>query len=496
MPTPDLSIVIPAFNEEARIVGTLESVTQYLAASSLLWELVVVDDGSSDGTAALVAQWADNREGVRLESIRHQGKGAAVRHGMLAASGRYRFLCDADLAMPIEGVAVFLDRMSEGYDIVIGSRQIAGARRFNEPVTRHISGRIFNWAVRLLAVGDFQDTQCGFKCFRGEVADQLFASQRSAGFGFDVEVLYLARKRGLRVLEIPIDWYHQRASKVRGLVDPFLMLRETLMVRWNDLRGRYRVSPSTEYAAKRWDAARPERQKGRVAVVVPTYNEAENLPELARRIFGLGIADARLIVVDDGSPDGTAEVARGLTERFDGRVELIERLGKHGLGTAYVEGFSRALNDGAEYVVQMDADLSHAPEDIPALLEALREADVAVGSRYVPGGGVDRKWKASRRLLSYLANVAIRLVAGLKVRDATSGFKAFRAVSLGMLDPVEFRCRGFGFQSEVAHACQRLGFNIVEHPIVFVDRAEGKSKMSLTIALEASWRLLPLRWKR
>ncbi|MCH8206364.1 MAG: glycosyltransferase [Chloroflexi bacterium] len=492
MSRPELSIVIPAFNEEVRIVGTLETLVEYLYATSLSWEVLVVDDGSSDETAAVVAGWAADREGVRLESIQHRGKGAAVRHGMLASAGRYRFLCDADLAMPVEGLTEFLKRMGEGYDIVIGSRQIAGARRFNEPATRHIAGRMFNWAVRLLAVGDFQDTQCGFKCFRGEVADQLFALQRTEGFGFDVEILYLALKRRLRVLEMPIDWHHQRDSKVRAVVDPVLMLRDILLVRWSDLRGRYRLTAGSTP----WSAADSPRRKGAVDVVVPTYNEAENLPELAERLFALDLADARLIVVDDSSPDGTAQVARGLADRFAGRVELIERKGKQGLGTAYMDGFARALEDGADYVIQMDADLSHAPEQVPALLKALQEADVVVGSRYVPGGAVDTSWDLSRRLLSYLANFGIRAVVGLKVKDVTSGFKAFRAGALTRLDPTEFRCRGFGFQAEVAHACQRLGLNVVEHPIVFIDRAEGKSKMSLGIALEAFWRLLPLRLKR
>ena len=487
---PELSIVIPAFNEEGRIVGTLERLVDYLIEAPLSWEVVVVDDGSSDKTVKITSGWADTRDGVRLESIRHRGKGAAVKHGMLEASGRYRFLCDADLAMPVEWLGAFLERMEEGYDIVIGSRQIAGARRFNEPATRHISGRIFNWMVRLLTVRDFQDTQCGFKCFRGDVAEQLFTMQRTAGFGFDVELLYLAVRRRMRVLEMPIDWHHQRASKVRPVVDPLLMLRDVALVRWNEFRGRYKP------AALPWTAVDSPRSEGAVDVVVPTYNEAENLPELAERLFALDVSDIRIIVVDDGSPDGTAQVARTLAERYGGRIQLIERQGKQGLGTAYTDGFARALEDGADYVVQMDADLSHAPEQVPAMLKALRKADVVVGSRYVSGGGVDKSWTVSRRILSSLANFGIRVVAGLKVKDVTSGFKAFRADALSRLDPAEFRCRGFGFQSEVAHACQRLRLNVVEHPIVFVDRAEGESKMSLWIALEAFWLLLPLRLRR
>ena len=509
MTKPFLSIIIPAFNEEARILTTLEKVVDYLSAQSYSWEVLVVDDGSSDTTATLVNQWALTHQGVGLETISHSGKGWAVKHGMLAAAGEHRFLCDADLAMPIEELEGFLKGMSEGYDIVIGSRQIAGARRFNETTIRHLLGRFFNWSVRLLAVGSFQDTQCGFKSFRGEAAAELFDLQRTKGFGFDVEILYLALKRGLRVKEIPIDWYHQPASKVRVGVDSFLMLRDALLVRWHDLRGGYEARSELKSVANSPGAAESNSAEdssvgtspgphieGSLAVVVPTYNEAKNLPELAERLFALGIPNTRLIVVDDNSPDGTAQVAEELAKKFQGKLELIQRPNKQGLGTAYVDGFSRALDEGVDYVLQMDADLSHPPESIPALLEALKRADVVVGSRYIRGGSVDEHWSLKRRMLSYSANLGIRVVAGLQVKDATSGFKAYRGTVLRSLNLTQLKCKGFGFQAEMAHACQRRGYSVVEHPITFIDRAKGRSKMSPSIVLEALWRLLLLRWRR
>ena len=235
---------------------------------------------------------------------------------------------------------------------------------------------------------------------------------------------------------------------------------------------------------------------GPVAIVVPTYNEAENLPELFSRLSSLGIPEMCLIIVDDGSPDGTAEVASSLEADFSGSVEVVQRGNKQGLGTAYVDGFGRALAMDAACVVQMDADLSHSPEYIPDMLGALATADVVVGSRYAKGGGVDDTWGLSRRLLSSLGNLGIRLVGGLSVRDATSGFKAYRATALSLLDMSEFRCAGFGFQAEVAHSCQRLGLRVVEQPILFVDRTKGSSKMSAFIVLEAIWRLLPYRFRR
>ena len=233
----------------------------------------------------------------------------------------------------------------------------------------------------------------------------------------------------------------------------------------------------------------------KVAVVVPTYNEAENLPVLAARLFALGIPGLTLIVVDDGSPDGTGEVAKQLAVQYNGRVELVQRHSKEGLGPAYIAGFSHALDGGADVIVQMDADLSHQPEYIPQFIDALGESDVVIGSRYVSGGGVDEHWGIMRRLISSGGNWGIRTVTGVKVKDATGGFKAFRQSVLRSIDFSQIRCVGFGFQAEINHACERMGCVVTEHPIVFIDRTMGKSKMSLDIMIEAMWKLLPLRWK-
>ena len=229
---------------------------------------------------------------------------------------------------------------------------------------------------------------------------------------------------------------------------------------------------------------------------MPTYNEAANMPELVSRLFSLGIAGLRLYVVDDNSPDGTAQVARRLSAEHDGRIEVISRQAKLGRGTAYVAGFSRALNDGCEFVVQMDADLSHVPDHLPPMLSKLENADVVVGSRYTENGGSDPSWGLKRRLLSAFGNHVIRFVTGLKVRDVTSGFKAYTAAALSSLDMNSFRCKGFGFQSEVAYQCQARGYVVLEHPIIFIDRTKGKSKMSIYIIVEAIWRLTLLRLRR
>ncbi len=238
--TPHLSVIIPAFNESERIVSTLNSVAAYLGAQSYSWEILVVDDGSSDDTAYLVNSTARDISGIRLLRREHFGKGWAVRAGMLEARGRYRFMCDADLAMPIEWLDRFLENMSVGMDIVIGSREIAGAMRLDEPRYRHVMGRVFNWVVRAVAVRGFQDTQCGFKCFSEDAAHELFSRQRARRMGFDAEILYLAIKMGYSVIEIPVEWRHQEGSKVRPGADSIDMLKDALLIRLRDISGRYR----------------------------------------------------------------------------------------------------------------------------------------------------------------------------------------------------------------------------------------------------------------
>ena len=255
---PFLSIVIPAFNEEHRITSTLDQVTAYLRLQIYTAEVLVVDDGSTDGTARLVQAYESSGYPVRLASLEHQGKGGAVKAGMLMAKGEYRFLCDADLAMPIEELAAFLPPRLEGVDVAVGSREAKGARRYNEPLHRHLMGRLFNGLIRATAVRGVSDTQCGFKCFRGDIVDEVFGQQRLRGFGFDVEVLFIAQRRGLRIQEIPITWYHQPDSKVRPLRDTVSMAREVAQVRWNYLRRRYRLEQTAEPAAQTETAKEPK----------------------------------------------------------------------------------------------------------------------------------------------------------------------------------------------------------------------------------------------
>jgi len=231
-----LSVVIPAYNEEARISGTLKQVIGFLNTRPYLWEIVVADDGSTDATGRLVGELADAHPNLHLLSLGHRGKGWAVKNAMLACRGEYRLLCDADLSVPIEQVERLLPPQVEGVDITLGSRGAPGARRIGEPLRRHLMGRVYNALVRLIVMPGLEDTQCGFKCFRGSVVPGLFQGQTMDGFAFDVQVLLLARKSGLTLREVAVDWYYREQSKVRTFQDSMSMALDLLRIRWRRFR--------------------------------------------------------------------------------------------------------------------------------------------------------------------------------------------------------------------------------------------------------------------
>ena len=233
-----LSIVIPAYNEAQRLPPSLARLRQYLGSQAYEYEVLVVDNASTDATPLVAQRAAEDWSQLRFISIGARGKGIAVKVGALEAKGELVMLCDADLSMPIEQLERFLPLLGR-YDIVIASREGAGAKRVGEPEYRHVMGRVFNRVVRWLAVPHFQDTQCGFKAFTRAAVSAIFPRLTVAGFGFDVEVLYLARKAGLSVAEVPIVWHFQADSRVDPWRDTARMLLDVLRVRWNDWRGRY-----------------------------------------------------------------------------------------------------------------------------------------------------------------------------------------------------------------------------------------------------------------
>ena len=236
---PFLSLVIPAYNEEARLPQTLPVAIDYLSRAPWSWEIRVVDDGSDDGTCEVVERFAAEEPRVVLQAEPHRGKGGAVKAGMLASAAEYRFLCDADFSMPVAEVARFLPPYLSDYDLAIATREGPGAVRIDEPESRHLMGRVFNGLVTSLLVPGFADTQCGFKCFSAAAAEAVFTKQTIDGFAFDVEILFLARKAGLDVREVPITWYYMEASSVKPVRDTWRMFREVMRIRGNEARGDY-----------------------------------------------------------------------------------------------------------------------------------------------------------------------------------------------------------------------------------------------------------------
>lgn len=232
-----------------------------------------------------------------------------------------------------------------------------------------------------------------------------------------------------------------------------------------------------------------------LTMIIPTYNEASNLPVLVHGLFQLELPHFKLIVVDDNSPDGTGKIADDLAGLHPGRIKVLHRTGKQGLGTAYIQGFQLALRAGAEAIGQMDADFSHPIEKIPLLLHALNGFDIAIGSRYVPGGSVDLNWPLWRKFLSAFGNFYARIILRLPLRDVTGGFRIWRNEVLQSLPLDRVRSNGYAFQVETAYIAHRLGFNSCELPIYFADRQWGQSKMSFRIQREAAVRVWQLLWE-
>jgi dolichyl-phosphate beta-glucosyltransferase len=234
-----LSIVVPAYNEARRIGATLESLREWLLCSPFEWEVRVVDDGSEDDTADLISRMAQEDARVVLQREPHRGKGGTVRAGMLAARGGLRFMCDADLSMPVRELTRFLDAVPSRSDIALGSREGALATRVGEPFHRHLMGRAYNGLVRRLLLPGIHDSQCGFKLFTARAADAIFPKTRIHGWAFDVEVLFIARLQGWRVAELPIEWHYQADSRVSLARDPFRMVRDLWQIRENARAGLY-----------------------------------------------------------------------------------------------------------------------------------------------------------------------------------------------------------------------------------------------------------------
>lgn len=233
----------------------------------------------------------------------------------------------------------------------------------------------------------------------------------------------------------------------------------------------------------------------RKIVIIPTYNERENIENIIRKVFSLD-EGYDILIIDDGSPDGTAAIVKRLQQEFPERLHMIERPGKLGLGTAYITGFKWSIDKGYDYTFEMDADFSHNPEDLPRLYQACKDgADLAIGSRYCDGISVIN-WPIGRIIMSYYASVYVRTILGMKVYDCTAGFKCYSNKVLRAIDLDKVEMKGYGFQIEMKYTTYKLGFKITEVPIIFVNRKAGTSKMSGGIFGEAFWGVIKLRFRK
>ena len=230
-------------------------------------------------------------------------------------------------------------------------------------------------------------------------------------------------------------------------------------------------------------------------IIIPTYNEKENIEAIIRKVFSLE-GGYHILVIEDGSPDGTAAIVKGLQAEFPDRLFMVERSGKQGLGTAYIAGFKWSLAHGYDYIFEMDADFSHNPDDLPRMYAACADGDasVAIGSRYCNGISVVN-WPIGRILMSYFASVYVRTVLGVKIYDNTAGFMCYKAEVLKAMDLDDIRMKGYGFQIETKYTAHKLGYKIAEVPVIFVNRQLGTSKMSSSIFGEAFWGVIKLRFR-
>lgn len=237
--TPLLSIIVPAYNEAKRLPATLPQITHFVGQQKFPIEVIVVNNNSSDNTREIAKEFAKRFRYIRVLDEPRQGKGAAVRTGLKAGVGEYLFIADADLSMPINEVSKFIPPQQNEYDVAIGSREVEGAVRYDEPEYRHLMGRVYNLIVRLFAVPGFQDTQAGFKCFKREAARLIIDRQTVDGWAFDVELLYIAQRHNCKIIEVPIEWHYQPNSRINPLRDSYEMFLEVFKIRRKGARGVY-----------------------------------------------------------------------------------------------------------------------------------------------------------------------------------------------------------------------------------------------------------------
>jgi len=478
--TPLLSVLVPACNEEQTIVPLLSAVR----AVPVDKEIIVIDDGSTDGTGRLLdgLAWPELRV---IHLARNQGKGAALHRGLAAARGRIIIVQDADLEYDPADYARLIRPIQDGRAAVVyGNRWHP---RVRASYRRYLwGGRLLTSITNVLYACRIHDEPTGYKVFRADVIKRLRLECR--GFGFCPEVTAKLLRVGHRIHEVPIRYtprHFEEGKKITwrdGVEAIWILLYLRFAAPRRFVRARSRSSPP--------DPLHGRSIEGRGLVIIPTYNERENIEVLVEGILAQRLP-LDVLIVDDGSPDGTGQVADALAAGHTA-VSVMHRPGKLGLGTAYRQGFQYGLDREYAFLITMDSDFSHDPCHLPDLVMALARADVAFGSRYVPGGGTAH-WGLLRRAHSRLANLLTRMVLDLRVNDATSGFRCYRREVLERIGVERIRSRGYSIMEELSYLCARCGARMVEVPIIFADRTRGESKISWRETVGALLSVIRLR---
>lgn len=464
-----LSIIVPAYNEELRIERCLEKLLDFIKTYRLDAEIIVTEDGSTDDTLKIV-----KTKPVKLiHHVTRLGKGRAIRSAVYKAKGEYVAIVDVDIPFSLE-ILLGIKVLQKIYDVDVfcGSRLLPGSERY-EPLTRKLLSLGYHKLFKLF-FGIDVDTQCGLKVWRRKTLLKLFNHVNFNGYIFDSALIVQAHRFGCKMMQIPVDWHHDRNSKIRIARDTFRMALDLSRL-WLETKkqciSEFNVAPST---------FKPTKQAPiKVSIVVPCYNEEETIGVVIDRITHVPMnCEKEIIVVDDGSTDGSCQVL----EKIDG-IKFIKHEKNMGKGASLKRGFKEATGD---IIVIQDADLEYAPEEIPKLIQPIIDgkADVVYGSRFLgKHAGMSQSHYLGNKILSFFT----RVLCNAEITDVMTGHKAFRK---SLLDKIPVNETGFGFETEITAKMARLKARFKEIPISYARRIKGKAKISWKDGVKSLWVLV------
>ncbi len=489
-------VVLPAYNEERALPSLLDAIAAFARGYEHAVKVIVVDDGCSDGTVRVSREHALAEAGA-LEVVSHsenRGLAAAIETGINAFLDRADSAADVMVTMDAddthnpEYIAALVERIRGGAGLAICSRFVEGGEEKGVSAPRKLLSRGAKSFMDLLApVPGVKDISCGYRAYSRAAllrASDIYGAHivQSKGGGVQAELLLRLLESGERVEEIPFTLRYDKKIG-RSKLGIGQTIKSYLPLRGIQRQARAEVKLLGAYTGRPPDASR-------VAVITCTYNEKDNIAPLVKRIFRL-LPDITVLVVDDSSPDGTGDAVRALQGELP-NLHLLSRGSKLGLGTAITEGIKWAKGQGFDFVINMDADLSHDPVTLPQMIRAAQEADYVVGARYVPGGGTIN-WGVHRRLLSFGGNTFAKTVLGVPVSDLTTGYRCIRLSEVDKLGLDSISAKGYGYLIVMTFRAYQAGLRIAEVPIRFLDRRYGESKMSMNIIEEAFMLVVRLR---